>query len=141
MKQFGTLFEDEPSTKAEALKRAEYVSDFMLQEIVPAWMPKAEHAHIRIYHPEDMEGYKFMAVLVLTGFDYEEFKKRLLYADEALVAEDSLITKTVITVDATVMTLVTTMTPLTEENRAEGLQLISLFSGGMESPDDKRRIN
>jgi hypothetical protein len=141
MKQFGTLFEDEPTTKAEALQRAEYVSDFMLQEIVPAWMPKAEHAHLRIYHPEDMEGWKFVAVLLLSGFQYEEFKARLPYADEVLVDDGNLISKTVLTVDDTVMTLVTTLTPITEENREEGLQLISLFQGGMTPPEDKRRLN
>jgi|PlaIllAssembly_1097288.scaffolds.fasta_scaffold00005_27 hypothetical protein len=141
MKQFGTLFEDEPPTKAEALKRAEYVSEFMLQEIVPSWLSSAEHAHIRIYHPDDMEGWKFVAVLLLSGFQYEEFKARLPYADEVLVHEGNLISKTIITLDATVMTLVTTMTPLTDENREEGLQLISLFQGGMSAPEDKRRLN
>lgn len=140
MRELGYLFEGPPADKADALQRATYVSEFLLQEIVPAWAPDAEHVRIQIFRPEGLEGLGFIGSLSLSGYSFASLKERLPYAEALQLDHGQLLSRTILTKDETALTMVLTATPLTDDIKEEALQLVALFSGGVD-PLDKRSVN
>jgi len=137
MRELGSLFDGPPVDRDDALRRASHVSDFLLQEIVPSWAPDAEHVRIQIFRPDDLEGLGFVGLLSLSGFSFLSLKERLPYTDALHVENGHLVSRTFLTRDDTALTMVLTTTPLTEEIKEEALQLVALFSGGVEPPSSR----
>lgn len=140
MRELGILFDGPPADKVDALRRANHVSEFLLQEIFPAWAPDIEDVQIQIVRPEGVEDFKFIGSLNIAGFPFSSLKERLPYADALRVEQGYLLSRTVLTKDETALTMVLTSTPLTDEIKEEALQLVALFSGGVDPPN-QRSVN